>query len=259
MSKEILLNQDQGYNVSDRYSVVQTGELLSQFESNGYEVSQFQTASVRKAEKQGFQKHILRLRHPDLILPNQDGLQPEVVLINSYDRSSSFCLMLGIFRFICSNGLISGNSYESLRVRHVGDVMPKVLAAAAKIQQWTPRLNEDISRLTERKLSQGEIVQFANDMAKEYVSNRDDIIQLDSSRLLTVNRSQDRQNDAFTILNVIQENLLLGRVSYTYQKETEKGIETKTRNGQRVRSIARNTELNQKVWDRAAQFLSDAA
>lgn len=253
MNDLTVLNQDKGYKVSDRYTVVKTAELVSQFETNGYTVASFDKSRVNNKDKEGFQKHILRMRHPDLDF-KIEGLTPEVVLINSYDRTSSFVLMLGVYRMICSNGLISGTSYDSIRVRHVGEIMPQVLNAAQNIQISASKLNDEILELSDRRLSQNESVQFANDIGKILVGKRDDLLQIDTTGLLQRNRSEDQQDDAFTILNVIQENALNGNIKYTV--ETEKG--PKERKMRVVRAIDKNTEVNRAIWDRAAEFINAA-
>ena len=250
---QLVLNQDKGYKVSDRYTVVKTAELLSQFETNGYEITSHDFARVNNKAKEGFQKHIIRMRHPNLDF-NIEGLKPEIVLINSYDRSSSFVLMLGIFRFICSNGLISGTAYDGIRVRHVGDIMPQVLQAAQDIQLKSAQLGDDVKRLSSVRLSQNDIVDFADDIGKILVGKRDDVTHIDTTGLLQLNRSEDRQNDAFTILNVIQENALNGNLQYTV--DTDKG--PKTRKMRTVRAIDKSTDINRAVWDRAAQFIQAA-
>ena len=56
-------------------------------------------------------KHMIRFRHADS-LPSVavgDSLV-EVVLVNSHDGTSSYKLMAGIFRLVCSNGMVVSES-----------------------------------------------------------------------------------------------------------------------------------------------------
>jgi len=39
-----------------------------------------------------------------------DSLVPEIVLTNSHDGYASFQLMAGVFKFVCSNGMIVADS-----------------------------------------------------------------------------------------------------------------------------------------------------
>ena len=80
--KQFNFSQEQGYGVSDRYKVINTEEILSQFESAGYQVRSVQKTRVNNPEKEGFQKHLIRLNYPDVDL-KIDGIRPELVLKNA--------------------------------------------------------------------------------------------------------------------------------------------------------------------------------
>src|SRR5690606_17776822 len=79
---------------------------------------------VRKEEKRGFSKHLVRLRrHNEEMI---DGNYPEIVLINSHDGSTSYQMRAGIYRMVCTNGLVVGNELYKQKVRHEGDVVTRV-------------------------------------------------------------------------------------------------------------------------------------
>ena len=42
------------------------------------------------------------------------------VLINSHDGSTAYQLMSGIFRLVCTNGMITGTQYGDYKIRHQG-------------------------------------------------------------------------------------------------------------------------------------------
>ena len=46
----------------------------------------------------------------------------QLVCLNSVDGSTRFRVLMGWFRFICSNGLVIGVTQYDVRRRHVGDV-----------------------------------------------------------------------------------------------------------------------------------------
>jgi hypothetical protein len=43
---------------------------------------------------------------------------PEIILLNSHDGSSSYQMLPGYFRAICTNGLVCGQSFGEVRVPH---------------------------------------------------------------------------------------------------------------------------------------------
>src|SRR5690606_28561838 len=69
-------------------------------------------------------KHMLRLRHASQI----NGAEAnEIVLLNSHDGTSSYQMLAGMFRFVCSNGLVCGDTVADVRVPHKGDVSGHVI------------------------------------------------------------------------------------------------------------------------------------
>lgn len=51
-----------------------------------------------------------------------DPVNPELHLLNSYDISWPFTLILGAFRMICSNGLVIGKKFLHIRKRHIYEI-----------------------------------------------------------------------------------------------------------------------------------------
>lgn len=62
---------------------------------------------------------MLRLRRHDQIMGSQ---VPEIILLNSHDGSSSYQMLLGLFRQVCANGLIYVDVLGEVRVLHKVDV-----------------------------------------------------------------------------------------------------------------------------------------
>jgi hypothetical protein len=74
---------------------------------------------VRDEGKREHTKHMMRLRHASQI----NGAEAnEIVLLNSHDGTSSYQMLAGMFRFVCSNGLVCGDTVADVRVPHKGDV-----------------------------------------------------------------------------------------------------------------------------------------
>ena len=51
---------------------------------------------------------------------HDDAEVPEIILLTSHDGTSSYQILDGIFRYICSNGLICGEIGNVVKVRHSG-------------------------------------------------------------------------------------------------------------------------------------------
>jgi len=61
---------------------------------------------IRKESRRGFQKHPLRF-HLAVQMETLDEWNVELVLVNSHDAGCAYQLHAGIYRRICSNGLVS--------------------------------------------------------------------------------------------------------------------------------------------------------
>nr|QTX14453.1 UPF0380 proteins YafZ and homologs [Klebsiella pneumoniae] len=70
---------------------------------------------VRDEDKRGHTKHMVRLRREGT---NKGTEVPEIILLNSHDGSSSYQMIPGMFRFVCTNGLVCGTSFGEIRVPH---------------------------------------------------------------------------------------------------------------------------------------------
>lgn len=110
---------------SDRYEFISTSECLDGLKEAGFLPVMASQSRTRLADKIGYTKHMIRLRHRSL--QEVGGMVPEIVLTNAHDGNSSYQLRAGIYRFVCSNGLIIGNDLFCRRVRYQGDVMQKWL------------------------------------------------------------------------------------------------------------------------------------
>jgi hypothetical protein len=42
---------------------------------------------------------------------------PEIILLNSHDGSSSYQMIPGMFRFVCTNGMICGQTFGEIGFR----------------------------------------------------------------------------------------------------------------------------------------------
>jgi hypothetical protein len=255
MSKVINFNQNKGFNVSERYVPINTEMVVNSFEAAGYQINKVKSSSVRDPLKDGYQKHLIRMSHPDTSL-KIEGLTPEIILKNSFDGSSSFRLNIGVYRLICSNGLEVGTTFTSERVRHVGkDVLFQVLQAAERIKLGLPQLANEIEVMRGYQMSQYEALELANMLGENVLlKGKSNVISTNFNKLLYARRPGDKPHDAFTVMNVIQENALKG--FYSYQTETpylpgvkDPQMKIQTKTGRAVRSIDKTSDINRSIWD----------
>ena len=181
----------------------------------------------------------MRFRHFDDLLRPQDNAV-ELLLFNSHDRSKSFSISAGIFRFVCSNGLvISDTIYDTHKIKHLGERKNDVAHAVANITAIKPRLMQKVKQLESIELSEFEKESFA----KYSIPLRfEEHLEVDHKDLLIPHREEDKKDNLYTVMNVIQENLLRGNVSGT-NKDTGRKFTSKE-----ITSISKDLEINQNLW-----------
>jgi len=114
---------------SDRYQYIPTLEVIRGMEKAGFVPFSATQSRTRIEGRRDFTKHMIRFRHADMIsaLRVGDSLA-EIVLVNSHDGSSAYKLMAGLFRLVCSNGLIIADGMvDSVTVRHQGNIVHEVI------------------------------------------------------------------------------------------------------------------------------------
>jgi len=242
-----LFTEQPHFEVSDKYHFIPTIEIVNQIIAHNWHPVSVSEASVRDENKEGYQQHYVRFRHfEDLLNPRDNAV--ELLLFNSHDRTKSFSISAGIYRFICANGLVlSDNVFESYKIKHLGDRENDVTTAVSNITNIKSKLEDKLTQLSSINLSQVEKESFA----KSTIPLRfEEHLEVDYQDLLVPLRAEDYQDDLYTTLNIIQENLIRGNVSGV-NKETGRRFTSKE-----IKSISKDIQLNKGVWDIAERIAS---
>lgn len=240
-----LFTEQPHHEVSDIYHFIPTIDVVKEIKSHNWHPVSVSQASVRDEDKEGTQQHLVRFRHfDDLLNPQENAV--ELLLFNSHDRSKSFSISAGIYRFVCSNGLIIADSvFETYKIKHLGEKDNDVATAVNNITAIRPKLMQRIETLESITLTQGEKEAFA----KSSIPLRfDKHLQVNYLDLLIPHRDEDIKDDLYTVLNVIQENLLKGNIS-GINKETGRRFTSKE-----ITSISKDVDINQGLWDIAERI-----
>jgi Domain of unknown function (DUF932) len=108
--------------ISERYSFLPTSSILNGMRTNGWVPVRAQEQSIRTEARRGFQKHVVRFaRGEHLQTWEKNQVRPEVVLVNSHDKSSAYQLHCGLFRLVCTNGMVvSDGTFQRISIKHSG-------------------------------------------------------------------------------------------------------------------------------------------
>lgn len=252
-----ILNQTQGFNVSGKYTPVTTQNLIDTLIAEGYTQTSMVKTRVRSQSKEGFQKHMVRFAHNDLKLLNVNDSRPEIVIVNSYDGLSSLKVMLGIFRLVCSNGMIVGNTWEGFKIRHVGDIHDDIHNALTRLAGKLPEVSGKINHFSNLILSPSTQQDFMNEAAKLVLP--ENAMNVDLQSMDRIRRMADKGATLWHTFNRVQEAALRGGIHYqTPQMIPGSNIiihgSMKNNTTRAIKSIDRQVEVNQALWDLTEKF-----
>ncbi|EBN4400472.1 DUF945 domain-containing protein [Salmonella enterica] len=237
-----VFGEDKHTSRSEKYSYIPTITLLENLRREGFEPFFACQSRVRDPGKREHTKHLLRLRRAGQITGQQ---VPEIIILNSHDGSSSYQLLPGYFRQVCTNSLVCGQSFGEIRVPHRGDIAEKVIEGAYDVLGVFDRVEE--KREAMQSLQLPPPAQQA--LAKAALTYRfgEEHQPVTATQILTPRRYEDRKDDLWSVFNRIQENLLKGGLS----GRTAKGKRTHTR---AVNGIDGDVRLNRALWVMAEQM-----
>lgn len=229
---------------SERYAYVPTCDVLQGLRRQGFQPFMVAQTRVRDEGKREHAKHMLRLRHADQLNAAQAN---EIVLLNSHDGSSSFQLLAGVFRFVCSNGMVCGDVHNDVRVRHSGRAVDDVIEGAFRVLEDFEQINDKREGMQAVTLNAGEQAAFARAaLALKY--DTDTVpAPITEAQLLAPRRREDLGDDLWKTFNRLQENAVKG------------GLDGRSKTGKRMRTrpvegIDSNVKLNRVLWTLAEEM-----
>ncbi|ECG3146343.1 DUF945 domain-containing protein [Salmonella enterica subsp. enterica serovar Weybridge] len=231
---------------SDRYTYIPTITLLDNLRKEGFQPFFACQTRTRDEEKRGFTKHMLRLRRSGQITGAE---VPEIIMLNSHDGSSSYQMIPGMFRFVCTNGMVCGQSFGEIRVPHKGDIVGQVIEGAYEVLDIFDRVQESSGIMKEISMSPEAQRVFAQTALNWKYDDKGEgkHIPLAPADVLTVRRSADNHNDLWTTYQRVQENMTKGGL----WAKSEKGRYSRTR---AVNGIDGDVRLNRALWSMAEEM-----
>jgi hypothetical protein len=230
---------------SERYAQIPTADVLKGLRKEGFEPFMVCQSRSRLEDRRDFTKHMIRLRHASQI---RSAEAHEIVLLNAHDRSSSYQMLSGVFRFVCQNGLISGNELADIRIPHRGDVTGRVIEGAYVVLENAPRIADQVAQMKAIRLNDDEQRVFAR-TAIELRFDVSDVkpAPVTETQVLRAQRHEDGDASLWTTFNRVQEHLIGGGM----RGRNPQGRRMTTRP---VEGIDSNTKLNRALWSLAERM-----
>lgn len=229
----------QSPKVSNKYTFISTSTVLDDMEKLGWEPFNASQRKSRKSEDALFTKHLIRLRN-DHIGKIGDSI-PEVVLTNSHDGRNAFTLHAGLFRMVCSNGLvIADTTFQQVKIKHQWYSFDEIRKIMDGMLEVVPKVITQVQTLNSVTLNDEQQIDFAaKALLTRYPKGNEN---LNIEDLLSPVRQGDRGDQLWKIFNVVQEKLIKGGLVFNNKKEKMQKLRP-------IINIDRRIDVNKKLWE----------
>jgi len=196
---------------TDRYKFVPTLTVIDTFLKEGFNVV---GASQTKA-KTPYGLHQVEFEHPAMRRESLKRVGDTVLRIwlrSAHNGTCSHQLGFGLFRLVCSNGmLVQDHGPQTVRIRHIGNAPAAATLALVALMAQADEFYKTILRIKAHECSSQEERQLLEAGYEKRFGHRN-IDLAEHVVLLQAHRDEDRGLDLWRTLNRIQENLIRGTV-----------------------------------------------
>ena len=243
---------------SQRYSFVSTLELLEYFKELGWEPT-----SAKQNGKGLYSRHIIHLQNPSsgLFHYKDDTLKSTLILDNSHDGYSPASIHLGIFRLVCSNGMVVGipGLFDRIRFRHIDVNKGELISLLDETTAQYKVVGDHIGAMQAKGLSPEEREDFAiraialreptRFMGLDGPKGEEILRSLDLNEVLRPMRGEDDETNLWTTFNTLQEKTVKG----LYERRAPSGRRSSPRE---ITNLQRSLSFNKGLWRIAEEYLN---
>jgi predicted RNA binding protein YcfA (HicA-like mRNA interferase family)/xanthosine utilization system XapX-like protein len=241
---------DHAPHLSERYATITSTAVIGTLEQSGFYPVAARQDHTRSRDPQ-WARHMVVFQHPAAPAVRQLGeLRPSFTLVNSNNGTTGATVFLGLYRLVCTNGLLVGQDWAELKARHLARPAHELVGAlgtfVAQGNQLVERAAQwaaiPLSRLASEEFARrAALLRWGEDRASAY----------DAGQLLEARRVEDSADNLWTVFNRAQENGMRGG---------QRGV---GRSGRRtvaraVNGITQTLQYNQGLWQ-LAEELAEAA
>jgi hypothetical protein len=235
-------------NLSEHYVHIPTDKVITDMIQLGWKPCQAVEIKARKKSTKGYQRHMIKFFNPDIVIEgfNGDNVYPQILLTNSHDGLSSFKFQIGLFRLVCSNGLVvMDTSYGDFKLRHMGYTFGELQQKVSEAVESFPGLVKKINEFQNVELSDWQVTEFAGKAALVRFGEN---VKVNIDELLKVDRIEDSGNSLWEVFNRVQEKLINGDCSYT--------MGAKVRKARAIKNFSMDLKINEALWTLAEEYVN---
>ena len=245
-------------DVSGKYLFVNTETIVDDLDKLGWKPVQ---AAQRKSRGKStiFSKHMVAFQNPDIMIKGKDGDDsfPRIIMTNSHDGMQAFKFSVGIFRLVCSNGLvIADEQFSDFKIKHKGYSFEELRGVVNEAVADLPNKVEVLNDMKQRILTKEEKSKLALDAmliragivpgsekAKKF--NYDDETIED---ILDPKRDEDKGDSLWAVFNVVQEKITQGDFHAALTG-------AKVRKVRKIKSFEKDIKVNKELFKLATALV----
>ena len=221
--------------VSNRYSFADSEYYLQKFIDADWTIH-----SARQVSKSEYAPHQVILRNKDIATVGD--LLPQLIFTNSHNGIKKMTMDTGIYRLVCSNGLVVPTSItQSLSIKHIdlGDSTTDTIVNS--FYEKVPIIMNNIDRMRNKILTNDEIDNFTYNALQIRFINA---VGININDVVKPSRIEDYSDDLWTVFNVVQEKLIRGGIQLPSKRHSRP-----------INNFVNDNDINTKLWQLAEQYI----
>jgi hypothetical protein len=232
---------------SAKYVFLSTKNLIDALFEAGFVATAASQTHCRRGSDPAYARHMLRFQHSRESVTLVDAI-PQIVLINAHDGSSSYELRAGLYRPVCTNGLmVQLGDFGLIHVPHRGNIVRNVVDAALAMIRDFGRVGEVVRRMASVNLTAEQRLEFGR-QALYLRYSRGQHWPVTPEQVIAPRREADARQDVWSVYNTLQENLVQGGLAG--HSATGRASRTRT-----VSAIREDVRINSGLWRVAMRLL----
>lgn len=244
--------------VSEKYTYVNTQTVIEDMSKLGWYPVEAKQCRQKKGSSGIRSFHIVALESNDCRtnIINSDGTSEakvRIILQNSHDGFNSFRFMMGVYRFICENGVIVADAqFADFSIRHINYSFEELRSIVARVMDEVPATIDKMNVMNTTILTDSQKREMAVEtykIRKGYTN--EDKVNVDDQTiedLLAPVRKEDEGNSLWNVFNVLQEKMIRGSF-------LAPGKNGKVRKQRPITSIKKDLDYNQRLWFVAQSYI----
>jgi len=239
-------------DVSKKYLFVNTETIIDDLEKLGWLPVQAAQRKGRKKEGTIFSKHMVAFQNPEIKITSKDGddAYPRILLTNSHDGMQAFKFSVGIFRLVCSNGLVvADEKFSDFKIKHKGYTFGELRNVVRQAVEDLPNRVQVMNDMKNRILTVEEKRKLALDAMLIRAGVKE--LQYDDETIddiLDPKRDADKGNDLWRVFNVIQEKITQGDFHAALTG-------AKVRKVRKIKSFEKDMKVNKELFKLATALV----